>query len=184
MRIAWRSILRVVDLAQSRTGFKQTAPSYLQALILLLYTFNPYQIKTHPSFLCTGRPLARNITSSYLDETYMPSGRGRPNPRQISNELFKDPSALSRPSIQNKTAFFAFFGKISFQTAASDLVSMRLDAFRVERTNEQVTKRINTHHMLKRRRTRVFPGSCIWQPFVQRLEVMRGHTVWTLHWQT
>ncbi|KAK7092277.1 hypothetical protein V1264_008051 [Littorina saxatilis] len=59
-----------------------------------------------------GRPLARNITSSYLDETYMPSGRGRPNPRQISNELFKDPSALSRPSIQNKTAFFAFFGQM------------------------------------------------------------------------
>ena len=59
-----------------------------------------------------GRPLARNTTSSYLDETYMPSGSDRPNARVLSNELFMG-DGKPRPSVHNKTALFAFFGEYS-----------------------------------------------------------------------
>ncbi|XP_067686198.1 dual oxidase 2-like [Haliotis asinina] len=58
----------------------------------------------------TNQPLARNITSSYTDFTYIPSGQERPNPRSISNDLFKGDAAI--PSFYNRTALFAFFGQL------------------------------------------------------------------------
>ncbi|KAK7492719.1 hypothetical protein BaRGS_00016024, partial [Batillaria attramentaria] len=57
-----------------------------------------------------GRPIARNVTSSYLDETYMPSGWNRPNARELSNELFAGPHNIQNAN--NKTAIFAFFGQV------------------------------------------------------------------------
>ena len=45
----------------------------------------------------------------YSDMTYMPSGKRRPNPRTVSNEIFKGASGL--PSYDNKTVMFAYFGK-------------------------------------------------------------------------
>lgn len=58
-----------------------------------------------------GRPIARNVTPSYQDETYKPSGRDRPNPRLLSNELFKG-DGVPRHSLSNKSALFAFFGQL------------------------------------------------------------------------
>lgn len=57
-----------------------------------------------------GRPIARNVTSSYIDETYKPSGWNRPNARELSNELFAGPINLH--NAQNKTAMFAVFGQL------------------------------------------------------------------------
>ncbi|XP_076455954.1 dual oxidase 2-like [Babylonia areolata] len=60
-----------------------------------------------------GRPVARTVGTAYEDETYMPSGWDRPNPRMISNELFqKLVNVTLWPRASNKTAFFAFFGQL------------------------------------------------------------------------
>lgn len=56
-----------------------------------------------------GRPLARNITSAYGDNTYMASGGDRPCPRKLSNLVFKGKSGIRNR--RNLTALFAFFGE-------------------------------------------------------------------------
>ncbi|CAG5124174.1 unnamed protein product [Candidula unifasciata] len=72
-----------------------------------------YNNPLNPSWGGVGRPLERNITPTYEDETYLPSGWDRPNPRRISNELFGNPAGSSGiPHKRNLTALFAFFGQI------------------------------------------------------------------------
>jgi len=46
----------------------------------------------------------------YNDGVFLISGIGRPTPRNISIALFEGESGL--PSLNNKTAFFVFFGKL------------------------------------------------------------------------
>lgn len=53
--------------------------------------------------------LSRIVFPFYEDGTAAPSGVKRPNPRELSNILTSGNSGL--PSNDNKTAFFAFFGK-------------------------------------------------------------------------
>ena len=45
----------------------------------------------------------------YNDGVFLISGIGRPTPREISTALTEGESGL--PSLNNKTAFFVFFGK-------------------------------------------------------------------------
>lgn len=59
----------------------------------------------------TGKPLKQNITTDYADYTYKLSGRGRPSPRLVSNELFRKNQTYTK-SERNLTAMFAFFGKL------------------------------------------------------------------------
>ncbi|ESO86842.1 hypothetical protein LOTGIDRAFT_235234 [Lottia gigantea] len=62
-----------------------------------------------PEVGSAGRHIARNITTNYRDHTYFPSGWDRPNPRSISNILFKGPTGL--PSYHRRSALFSFFGQ-------------------------------------------------------------------------
>ncbi|PVD36104.1 hypothetical protein C0Q70_03077 [Pomacea canaliculata] len=63
-----------------------------------------------PELGAAGRPLARNITSAYGDNTYMASGGDRPCPRKLSNLVFKGKSGIRNR--RNLTALFAFFGQL------------------------------------------------------------------------
>ncbi|GFN94573.1 dual oxidase [Plakobranchus ocellatus] len=70
-----------------------------------------YNNPMNPSWGAVGRPLERNVTPVYKDETYRPSGWDRPNAREISNELFMEPPSSSGVgNHNNRTALFAFFG--------------------------------------------------------------------------
>ncbi|KAK6971086.1 hypothetical protein BgiMline_026783, partial [Biomphalaria glabrata] len=57
------------------------------------------------------RPIERNVTPTYADDTYSPSGPDRPNPRRISNEVFGSNLAGSSglENERNLSAMFAFF---------------------------------------------------------------------------
>ena len=95
----------------------------ISSLFPLSNTLFSYNINVNffsfPVFI--GRPLARTVTPTYEDETYKPSGQNRPNPRKLSNALFRDPRLEDDkkdyvspvPSRTRKTALFAYFGKIS-----------------------------------------------------------------------
>ena len=56
------------------------------------------------------------VVPAYSDMTYMPSGENRPNPRSISNAIFKGSSGL--PSYDNKTVMFAYFGETAVRPYA------------------------------------------------------------------
>ncbi|XP_059143765.1 dual oxidase 1-like [Physella acuta] len=72
-----------------------------------------YNNPLNPSWGGVGRPLERNITPTYEDETYQLSGWDRPNPRRISNELFGNIAGESGiPNQKDLTALFAFFGRL------------------------------------------------------------------------
>ena len=76
-------------------------------------TLKPYLNLTYLMLWSPGRPLERNITPDYGDETYLPSGGHRPNARLLSNQLFSV-SAAGVPGLgtqRNLTAVFAFFGR-------------------------------------------------------------------------
>ncbi|XP_012943057.2 dual oxidase [Aplysia californica] len=73
-----------------------------------------YNNPMNPDWGGVGRPLERNITPHYQDETFRPSGWNRPNARRISNELFGESKTRfsGQENSRNLTALFAFFGQI------------------------------------------------------------------------
>ncbi|KAH9505499.1 hypothetical protein Btru_057458 [Bulinus truncatus] len=73
-----------------------------------------YNNPMNPEWGGVGRPLERNVTPTYEDETYRPSGWDRPNPRTISNEIFGSPDAgvSGLRNERNLTAMLAFFGLV------------------------------------------------------------------------
>ncbi len=58
-----------------------------------------------------------SVPPDYADLTYKPSGRDRPNPRDISNALLHGRSGL--PSYTNKTVLFVFFGQFRAEISGS-----------------------------------------------------------------
>lgn len=54
--------------------------------------------------------LIRKVPAAYSDGVYVMAGQKRPSPRKLSNYFLKGEDGL--PSIANKTALFAFFGKL------------------------------------------------------------------------
>jgi len=57
----------------------------------------------------SGEDILFNVAPAYSDMTYQMAGLDRPNPRVVSNNIFKGRSG--QPSDRNHTALFAFFGK-------------------------------------------------------------------------
>lgn len=53
---------------------------------------------------------SRQTPEAYKDGVYKMAGSNRPNPRLVSETVFKGPDGL--PSYLNRTAMFAFFGKL------------------------------------------------------------------------
>ena len=62
--------------------------------------------------ISSGENLVHNISSVYEDHTYQPTSSGKPSARLVSNALFRQNSTLNTGgSYNNRSAFFAFFGK-------------------------------------------------------------------------
>lgn len=55
--------------------------------------------------------LIRKGPSAYADGVYMMAGQDRASPRKLSDLFMKGDDGIA--SIKNKTALFAFFGKIT-----------------------------------------------------------------------
>jgi len=66
----------------------------------------------------TDSTLTRRLPPHYSDGVYAPSGKNRPNPRELSSVVTSGPSGLQ--SVNNKTALFVFFGK--FQELLLDYI--------------------------------------------------------------
>ena len=73
------------------------------------------------SNLFAGDDVIHRAPPAYSDMTYKPSGSSRPNPREVSNEIFAGESGL--PSYDNKTLMFVYFGKCLF--LMTSLISTR-----------------------------------------------------------
>ena len=73
-------------------------------------SFGEFRQRSSPRFIIviTGTGIFYDVRPAYSDLTYLPSGKDRPNPRTISNNVLAGPSGL--PSFVNRTALFAFFG--------------------------------------------------------------------------
>ena len=56
--------------------------------------------------------LIRKVPAAYTDGVYMMAGQDRPSPRKLSDLFMQGDDGL--PSIKNRTALFAFFGKYFF----------------------------------------------------------------------
>lgn len=54
--------------------------------------------------------LIRKAPAAYNDGVYMMAGQDRPSPRKLSDLFMQGEDGL--PSVNNKTALFAFFGKL------------------------------------------------------------------------
>ena len=64
-------------------------------------------------FVFADSHLTRKVPASYSDGVYMIAGMNRPNPRKLSELFMKGPDGLG--SVMNRTALFAFFGKLSLE---------------------------------------------------------------------
>lgn len=53
--------------------------------------------------------LIRKMPAAYSDGVYMLAGQDRPSPRKLSQLFMQGDDGL--PSVKNRTALFAFFGK-------------------------------------------------------------------------
>ena len=87
------------------------------------------QIFTRDLFV--GDDVIHRAPPAYSDMTYKPSGSSRPNPREVSNEIFKGESGL--PSYDNKTLMFVYFGKFVLMMSQNGTRDVNKQLFRATR---------------------------------------------------
>lgn len=78
-----------------------------------MYEYPPYDgfynNRADPSWGSADSKLLRRLPNHYADGSYQPSGKGRPNPMELSLALMA--GNTGEPSYKNRTALLVFFGQ-------------------------------------------------------------------------